>query len=229
MRKIAGLCALLGLLGARFQGNAQDPDKERFRWSIKTSVPPDAKLGRPGVLVPLPEFFALVPAAARASGAFEKSLYPKVEGSRVAEGEIVRTRGFMRVVAGEEDGDYHIQISETNDTFDNCLIVEVPKADPDLIKNSPAVIDAARQVRSFLIARITNGKDPEGHTLTIKGPAFVEVTDQLFFDAEHEAAMSKNKFRGKSIGLGANRTQLASKTSWEIHPITKIEFAPRPQ
>ena len=91
-------------------------------------MPPDAKLNRPGVLVPLPEFFALAPAAARASGALEKSFYPRVKGSRVAEGEIVRTRGFMRVVAGEEDGDYHIQISETNDTFDNCVIVEVPKA-----------------------------------------------------------------------------------------------------
>src|SRR5689334_10397627 len=102
MRKIAGLCALLGLLGARFPGNAQDPDKNRFRWSIKTSVPPDAKLDRPGVLVPLPEFFALAPAAAHASDAFEKSFYPKVKGSRVAEGEIVRARGFMRVVAGEE-------------------------------------------------------------------------------------------------------------------------------
>ena len=74
------------------------------------------------------------------------------------------------------------------------------------------------------MARISNGVDPTGHILIIKGPAYVEVTGQLFFDSEHQAGMAKGVFRGKSI----KGKQLPSKTSWEIHPITNIVFAPRP-
>jgi hypothetical protein len=106
--------------------------------------------------------------------------------------------------------------------------VEVPKDDPIFVRNSTVLVDAAKAVRNFLMARITRGQDPNGRVLTIIGPAYVEVTGQLFFDSEHQAAMAKNIFRGKTIGTGANRRQLPSKTSWEIHPITKIEFAPRP-
>ncbi len=229
MKKLTGVLALLSVLGMLLAAGAREVKPGSARWPIKTSVPADAKLDRPGVLIPLSEFLALAPAAENASDDFASVLYPKVKGARVAEGQIVRTRGFMRVVAGEDDGDYHIQISETNDTFDNCLIVEVPKNDPVFVRNSTAVVDAAKAVRGFVMDRITKGQDPDGRILAIKGPAFVEVTGQLFFDAEHQAAMAKNKFRGKSIGSGTDRKQLPSKTSWEIHPITKIEFAPRPK
>ncbi len=229
MNKLAGQLTVLVLLLGPFSGGAKEIKPGSARWPIKTSVPAEAKLDKPGVLIPLSAFLAMPPAAEHASDDFQSALYPKVPGAKAAEGQIVRTRGFMRVVAGEEDGDYHIQISETNDTFENCLVVELPKDDPVFIRDSQALIDASKQVRSFLMARITKGQDPDGRILTIIGPAYVEVTGQLFFDSEHQAAMSKNKFRGKSIGTGPNRRQLPSKTSWEIHPITKIEFAPRPK
>jgi hypothetical protein len=229
MRRSVRVLIVLGLFGAAFPATTAEIKPGSARWPIKTSVPADLKLDKPGVLVPLSEFLALGPAATHASDDFQEVLYPRVSGAKVREGQLVRTRGFMRVVAGEDDGDYHIQISETNDTFENCLIVEVPKDDADFVKNAPALLEASKGVRSFVMSRITNGQDPNGRIMTIKGPAFVEVTGQLFFDAEHQAAMSKNQFRGKSIGKGADRKQLPSKTSWEIHPITKIVFAPRPK
>jgi len=229
MRKFWRSVTLLWLAVALSPATPKEDKPGTARWPIKTSVPADAKLDKPGVLVQLQDFLMLAPAAEHASDDFQTVLYPQVKGAKFREGQLVRTRGFMRVVAGEDDGDYHIQISETNDTFENCLIVEVPKDDAAFVKNSPALLDAAKAVRSFIMMRITNGQDPDGRIMTIKGPAYVEVTGQLFFDAEHQAGMAKNQFRGKSIGTGANRKQLPSKTSWEIHPITKIVFAPRPQ
>ena len=136
---------------------------------------------------------------------------------------MVRTRGYVRLVAGEPDGDFHIQITETPDTFDNCLVVEVPKDDSEFVKDA-AVSKAVKSVRDFIMIRLKTG-DPTGRIVRIVGPAYVEVTGQLFFDAEHQAAMTKGVFRGKSI----KGKKLPSKTSWEIHPITRMVFAPRPK
>ena len=157
------------------------------------------------------------------SSQFDSALFPKASGSKFKDGDIVRTRGYVRVVAGEPDGDYHIQITEIPDTFENCLVVEVPKDDPEFVKDAE-VRSAAKSVRDFVMTRLKTG-DPTGRIVHIVGPAYVEVTGQLFFDAEHQAAMSKNIFRGKSI----NGKKLPSKTSWEIHPITKMGFARRPK
>jgi hypothetical protein len=200
------------------------PGSVKARWPIKTSLPADANLAKPGSLISLSDFLALTAAAEHATTDFEKVRYPKAAGAKFGEGQIVRTRGFLRIVAGEDDGDYHLQISDTNDTFDNSLVVEVPKDDPVFVESGKTVIDAAKAVRTFVMARISNGVDPTGHILVIKGPAYVEVTGQLFFDSEHQAGMAKGVFRGKSI----KGKQLPSKTSWEIHPITNIVFAPRP-
>jgi hypothetical protein len=128
-------------------------------------------------------------------------------------------------VAGEPDGDYHIEISETPDTFDNCLVVEVPKDDPAFVTNSPDVLAAARVVRDFVKARLLTGADPTGKVLIMQRPPFVQVTGQLFFDDAHVAQTAKGDYRGKSI----NKKQLPSKTVWEIHPITQLIFAAIPK
>ena len=69
-------------------------------------------------------------------------------------------------MAGEEDGDYHIQISETNDTFDNCLVVEVPKDDPVFVENSPDLVTASKAVRAFIIISITSAARETTNGLT---------------------------------------------------------------
>src|SRR5690348_6762601 len=98
------------------------PGSVKARWPIKTSLPADTDLSKPGALIPLTDFLALTAAAEHATSDFEKVRYPKAAGAKFGEGQVVRTRGFLRIVAGEDDGDYHLQLSDTNDTFDNSLV-----------------------------------------------------------------------------------------------------------
>src|SRR5438477_12884143 len=81
------------------------PGSIKARWPIKTSVPDGTDLSKPGTLVPLSDFLALKAAAEHASADFQEKCYDKVAGAKVGEGQIVRTRGFLRVVAPEDDGD----------------------------------------------------------------------------------------------------------------------------
>ena len=206
--------------------SALKPGSPVSRWSIKTSVPENADLTKPGTLVDLGEFLQLKPAAQNRTSEFQDKRYPKVSGAPAGEGDIVSTRGFVRLVAEETDGDFHIQITTDATTFDNCLVVEVPMADQQFVAHSPEVLAAAKAVRDFVIARLLANQPPKpGSVHIMQGQAFVEVAGQLFFDSEHQAAMSKGVFRGKSI----NKKQLPSKTSWEIHPVTAMKFAPKPK
>lgn len=225
MRKPSALVLVQLLLLAPLwpASKAVSPGSIKARWPIKTSVPPHTDLKQPGTMLPLADFLVLPAAAEHMSTEFESALFPKKPGAKFGDGDLVRTRGYVRLVAGEPDGDYHIQITETPDTFDNCLVVEVPKDDPEFVKDAQ-VSAAAKSVRDFVMTRLKTG-DPTGRIVRIVGPAYVEVTGQLFFDAEHQAAMAKGVFRGKSI----NGKKLPSKTSWEIHPITQMVFAPRPK
>ena len=201
------------------------PGSVKGRWPIKTSLPEGTDVTQTGTLVALSDLLALPPAADSMTEQFETVRYPKTAGANYAEGQIVRTRGYLRLVAGENDGDYHIQISETPDTFDNSLVVEVPKDDPVFIANAPDLIPVAKSVRAWVITSLKLTRDPLGLTIPMRNPPYVEVTGQLFFDAAHEADTKGGKYRGKDI----NGKQLPSKTVWEIHPITRIAFAPVPK
>ena len=200
------------------------PGAPSARWSIKTSLPAGTDPAKTSKTIALGDMLTLTPAAEHRTPEFQDKRYPRAAGAKAGEGDIVRTTGWVRLVAGEGDGDFHLQITDTLDTFDNSLVVEVPKDDPKFVADAPDVITAAKGVREFVIAKLLNGVDPTGKTMVI-GKAFVEVQGQLFFDSEHQAAMAGGVFRGKSI----HGKQLPSKTSWEIHPITSIGFAVRPQ
>src|SRR5437764_15221400 len=78
------------------------PGSVKARWPIKTSLPADANLAKPGSLISLSDFLALTAAAEHATTDFEKVRYPKAAGAKFGEGQIVRTRGFLRIVAGED-------------------------------------------------------------------------------------------------------------------------------
>jgi len=197
------------------------PGSPVSRWSIKTSVPAGANLSKTGILIPLDQFLELKPAAENRSSEFQDKRYPRVYGAPAGEGDIVCTQGYLRLVAQEDDGDFHIQLTTQPDNFDNCLVVEVPMDEKTFVADSPEVLSAAKTVRQFVVSNLLAGATPKpGSVHVIKGQAYVEVTGQLFFDSEHQAAMSKGIFRGKSIG----GIRLPSKTSWEIHPITAMRF-----
>ena len=220
------LIALLAFTLAPAAEKEPSPGSEKSRWPIKTSVPTGIDPSKPGKLIKLDDFLAMKPAASSLTKEYWDKLFPKIEGAPAADGDIVRTQGYMRLVAQEDDGDFHIQITTKADTTDNCLVVEVPDADPKFI-TSPEVLAAAKDVRDFVIKNILHGQTPKlGSVHVLTGQAYVEVKGQLFFDGEHEGATEKGTYRGKQISKGV---QLPSKTTWEIHPITSMKFAAKPQ
>ena len=122
----------------------------------------------------------------------------------------------------EPDGDYHIQISYSPTDGNKCLIVEVPKDDPQFVKNSPQVRQLAGTVREFVRNQFLKGKELSVGGVTVVKPAvYVKVTGQLFYDDYHVTEKKEKQHRGKK-GMKAM-------TLWEIHPVTEIEAATPPQ
>ena len=224
MRKLSLLLLFQFLLQPALlpQGHAVAPGSIKSRWPIKTGLAPNTDLRKPGTLISLTDLLALDPAAEKMSKPFEDALFPQTQGALFADGQIIRTRGYLRIVAGEPDGDYHIQLTGTPDTMENSVVVEVPKDDAAFV-SSGDLRDTVKTVREWIMTNLKTG-DPTGRVVRMVHQVYVEVQGQLFFDAEHQAGMAKGVYRGKSI----NGTQLPSKTSWEIHPVTKIIFVAKP-
>jgi hypothetical protein len=189
-----------------------------FRWSIKTSLPDGANTSKP-YLITLAHLLSLPPAAAGASPEFANKRYPKTPGVLVGEGLIVRTWAYLRLVAEENDGDLHMQLTERPTDTDYSIAMEVPLDDPKYVSKSTEVFNAAKDVRAFLASKLgLHWKT--GAVTVLQKPVYVEVTGQLFFDSEHEPALEKGVFRGKSMG----GKQLPARTSWEIHPVLHVSL-----
>lgn len=105
------------------------------RWPIKTSVPAASDLAHANSvryldLVKLPD---PDPPVGRNDHRYQSARIPPFPNDlNVKEGDIISTTGWLHLVAGEDDGDYHIQLSDSPDSQSNCLIVEVPNPDPAL-------------------------------------------------------------------------------------------------
>jgi hypothetical protein len=195
-------------------GRQINPGKER--WVVKTSV--KAGVAKTGTIAyaafaPLPDANGVKHNDSR----FDDKLIPaSMTPDQPAEGTIVTVTGFLRLVALEDDGDYHIQLTATP-TDTDCIIVEVPKDDPEFVKNA-ALRDKAAAVRVFVRKNLLHKEDQEpsqrGNLMT--HPPFVRVTGQLFFDDAHVG----DPKRGKQ--------NMKASTLWEIHPVTAMAFAPVP-
>jgi hypothetical protein len=146
---------------------------------------------------------------------YEEKLIPAFANTlNVKEGDLIKVKGYLQLVAYEKnDDDYHIQISGDKTTGDSCLIVEVP--DPKNVE-SDTLKKEYEKIRSFIREKILHGKDPGTAGNLIGGRAYVYVTGQLFFDASH----THNQVRGKR--------GLRSYSLWEIHPIIDMNFAVKP-
>ena len=195
------------------QGNLQ-PGVER--WVVKTSVPAHSKRRN----VPLSELIVLPNPIEAEDAQFETSRIPTTVGARgLREGDIVTTKGWVHLVALEDDakthrdGDYHIQIRTTNEWADTCLVIEIPYSQFVSDKTLAKECDAARQ---FVRERLLNGNEPGQGGNKLQHAAYVTVKGQLFFDAPH--------LNGKPRG----RRNMKSYTPWEIHPVISITFAKPP-
>jgi len=187
------------------------------RWSVKTSVPEGTDFSK-AATVALPDLLALpdVPGVAHNDKRYDSARIPAKAGDQFPEGKLVTTTGWLHLVAGETDGDYHIQISGSADTGDHCLIVEVPNPDPKFTASADLQPKFAA-VRDLIKTKMLAGKDPSVSGSIMQHPVYVTVSGILFFDDAHVG----DQPRGKK-GMHAA-------TLWELHPVTSIVFAAKPK
>ncbi len=189
------------------------------RWSIKTSLEASADASKAkSVKIQDLISFANAPGVAQNDSRYQDARIPAFSNPlKINEGELITTSAWLRLVAAEDDGDYHIQLTAGQHDATGCLISEVPKDDPAFVK-SGAVRQQAAVVRAFIRDRLFQGQEParrEGSMLT--GSAYVTITGQFFFDDPHVGDPPRGK-RG-----------MKASTLWELHPVVAIAFAPRPK
>jgi hypothetical protein len=174
------------------------------RWPIKTSIHE-----MPATPVPLPILSALpqIPGVAKDDARYQSALIPGKFAS-LREGETISTEGWLRLVASETDGDYHVQLTLTP-TATQCLIVEVPR---------PSYVKAAKLKAECLAARsiiraMIGGAVPSQLGTLATGKR-VRITGQLFYDDAHVGTPPRGKRGMKAMSL------------WELHPVTLAESIP---
>jgi hypothetical protein len=205
------------LVVAMFVGSAaaqtEKPGVER--WPIKTSVPDGASKAQTAALADL---LALkdVAGVAKDDSRYQSARLPAQAGAKFNEGDLLTTTGYLHLVALETDGDYHIQISATADSGDNCLIVEVPNPDPAYVKTA-SLFPEFEAVRTLIKTKMLAGKDPSSSGSVMQHPVFVTVTGVLFYDDSHVGDLPRGK-RG-----------MHAATLWELHPVTALAFATAPK
>lgn len=176
------------------------------RWNIKTSLV-NFKT------VPLADLLQLnKPFEHFIEAEFDKNRIPIiVQPDSLKEGDIVTTTGWLHLVAQEDDGDYHIQITNSREWEDSCLIVEVPYA--GFVKDT-GLSEKCADVRKFIREEILN---EDGETIgedSLETGVYVTITGQLFYDGGHGG------MRGKS--------GMRSYTLWELHPLFSIKLEQEP-
>jgi hypothetical protein len=214
-RIVLALCALTPTWVCIFSQTLHiEPGVER--WAIKTSLPDHSQT----MDVPIAELLALPNPVNQGDSKYDSLRIPLSVGTRqLREGDIITTTAWLHLVALEDDskkhrdGDFHIQIRTSPDWLDSCLVVEVPY--PNFVSD-PILAGKCGKVRQFIKDNLLKGKEPGTKGNKLDHPVYVTITGQLFFDLPHVKGNPRGK-RG-----------MKSYTPWEIHPITKIKFAPKP-
>lgn len=209
MRRVS---VALMLVAAAAAQHATKPGTER--WPVKTSVP----AGKPGKaqVVPIGDLLALgdVPGVTKNDKVYQSKRIPPQAGTKYPEGALITTTGWLHLVAGETDGDYHIQISGSATTGDQCLIVEVPNPDPAYTA-SAELQPIFEALRTFIKTKMLANKDPSVTGSVMQHPVYVTVTGILFYDDSHVGDPPRGKKGMKAATL------------WELHPVTAMVFAPK--
>lgn len=143
--------------------------------------------------------------------------YPTDIAPGLHEGSLVRVRGYVRrIKTSPDDCDYHIEITPAPDSNDGMVIVEVPAPDASHVSDA-ALRQQVGEVRNWLKQALHLSREPSSSGAAIGGRVYLEFSGALFFDGPHAPNCSA---RGSRPGAA---------TCWEIHPVTAVGFAPRPQ
>src|SRR5208337_966116 len=212
-------CLLLAATVSAAQLPCDGPGKEL--WPIKISVPADAKHQTMSVAdaLNLPRL---------EDGKKDDPRYDdkRITDQPVKEDTMLTISGWLYLVAFEKDDcDFHIQISPKPLTSASTpadvkgadsMIVEVPSGE-----YATTISGQVEGVRQWVIDKLLHGKAPTiGSVHVMQSPVYVRVTGALFYDDAHEYMANGGTGRGKK--------GLASKTLWELHPVTAMAFATPP-
>jgi hypothetical protein len=215
------VCALVAVVFTGLSARTLKPGSTAARWPIKTSVPAGASLNSPKD-VPIATLIGLgdVPGVVAQDPRYTSKRIPDAI-SGLHEGDIVRTKGYVHVVALESDGDYHIQVTGSKTSGNQCLIVELPM-DKAHFESDPTLRALSATLRPFLRTKLLHGtaaEFSEGGNWMV-GQVYMSISGQLFFDDWHVGQPPRGKSPNGHAGHAA--------TLWEIHPVTDIRFTSAP-
>ena len=208
------VCVTLSVAAAQQPVPANQPVKPGVeRWPVKTSVPTGTNFAKPTTAA-ISDLLAMpnVDGVAKDDKRYQSERIPAKAGDKYPEGKLVTTTGWLHLVAGETDGDYHIQISNSATDGNNCLIVEVPNPDPEFTKETD-LQPKFQAVRDLIKTKMLAGKEPAAGGSVMKHPVYVTVTGIMFYDDSHVGDAPRGKKGMKAATL------------WEMHPVTAIAFA----
>lgn len=194
------------------------------RWPVKTSLPSGASNVKMTLVNALSD--ATLPSLPDVKENDPRYASKRILDQPIHEDKLVTISGWLYLVAFESDDcDFHIQISPQPRTTtnkptpdDNCMIVELPSGQYAANQPLGAKFETMRQ---WVIDKLLAGKPPKiGSVHVMVHPVYVGVTGALFYDDAHQYKADHTTGRGKR--------GMESKTLWELHPITKLAFAPKP-
>jgi len=214
---LSAACLALAIPGLGASLACVKPGTER--WPVKTSLPAGAAVKEMSLAdaLKLPRLTDVAKNDARYQS-------KRITDQPVKEDTLVTVSGWLYLVAFESDDcDFHIQISPQPRTSadpptkeDNSMIVEVPSG-----QYATGVADQVEGVRQWVIDNLLNKAAPKiGSVHVMQHPVYVKVTGALFYDDAHVYEADGSTGRGKK--------GMASKTLWELHPVTSIAFTPKP-
>ena len=213
---LACTCLLLAVSVHAAPLPCQTPGKER--WPVKTTLPANAKQQT----MTLDDALKTQPLTdVRKDDKRYQS--ERIIDQPVKEDTMVTLSGYLYLVAFESDDcDFHIQLTSqpltgppTKD--DNSMIVEVPSGE-----YATTISSQVEGVRQWVIDKLLAGTPPKINSVHVmQHPVYVTVTGALFYDDAHTYEANGGTGRGKK--------GLESKTLWELHPVTAMGFAPKPQ
>lgn len=126
------------------------------------------------------------------------------------ESQIFSLTGYVQYVSIEEnDCDFHLEISHTQDKDGDRVIVEIP--------NDPAYIPVWNDVIAFCQDRRKGKYLQPGKAFSFRLAPKVRVVGYAFYDARHWTKDQPKR--------GSNHGSRAVGTCWEIHPAFRFESA----
>jgi len=126
----------------------------------------------------------------------------------------VTVEGWIVAVGKEADNDFHLIMAsdpgvaiEHNPDCDKLINIEISALPPDGTRERDILVKQRNKFKGYFIPPVPDSVQKD---YTMLDPVHVRVSGSLFFDVDHVAG---------AVGPGP----LKPSTSWEIHPVTRIE------